>query len=259
MKKKIILLSMAIISSYSFAEEYVVIVDGDSKYISGNVENKPIEPEKPKEISGLIVYMLASGYEHLRAEADINNTSSSTWNSYYGETKDVAITSVFPEGYTANPKGEINWFNPAQQIYIRSQSGCTDSDYANAHVQYLNKDNEVVFWTNTYKYGSYGTQMRYGKLEDMSDAINPGVIDPYPVKRGILSFDVENNKVKFEKDPDYSGTTTLGWELNNVDISSIKKIKLNSSVLRTDASNGCSATYHMWVLKEGEKYQDIIN
>lgn len=259
MKKKIILLSMAIISSYSFAEEYVVIVDKNSNYTSGNVESKPIEPEKPKEISGLIVYMLASGYEHLRAEADINNTSSSTWNSYYGETKDLAITSVFPERYTARPTGEINWFNPNQKIYIRSQSGCTNGDYANAHVQYLDKNDEVVFWTNTYKYGSYGTQMRYGKLEDMSDEINPGLVDPYPVKRGILSFDVENNKVKFEKDPDYSGTTTLGWELDNIDVSSIVKIKLNTSILRAEASNGCASTYHMWVLKDGEKYQDIIN
>lgn len=255
MKKAIALLSMTVFSTLSLSNEYVAIIN--SEYTVGDVDEKPVEPIK--EISGLIVHLLATSSEHLREEGDINNTSSSTWASYYGETKDIAITSVIPEYATTYESGNINWFNSSQRIYINNHSGCTNGDYANAHIQYLDKNNQVVFWTNVFEYGTYGSQMTYGKLEDMSDAIQSPLEAPYPVVRGILSFEENNNKVIFEKDADYTGPGVLGWELNDVDVSSIAKVKLNSSILKTEASNGCSSNYHMWLLKDGESYQDILN
>lgn len=252
MNKGMLMLS-SLMAFSAYASDFVVIVDKESKY-EVNLPPEVVEPEK----SGVLINIMATGYEHMRSEASFTDTSARHWNEYYSETKDLAIVSITLEKNVIRPSGVINWFNPNQDLYVHAQKGCTDSDYAVTHVQYLDDSDNVIFWFKTAGY-AYTSTMTYGKLADASDVNTTTADGSHPIVEGVFSFDKANNKVTYTKGSSVSAKKINDWELTNVDVNAIKKIKLVSSTVVADRTDGCLAGMYMWALKDGESQPTVFD
>jgi len=139
-----------------------------------------------------------------------------------------------------NKTGTINWFNPDKTQELIFSEGCSGGDTASVDIEYLDNNNDVVFWLRTRPYGTYGLYLNYGTEPNFGGAVDPGITGPYPALIGDLSFDKNTNTVNYNslRDTNYVNN----WQINDIDVSSIAKIKLVYTDVKTVYTGGtCGA------------------
>lgn len=230
---------------------YIVDKDGNKTLDSSETENKTLTvTESQQEIGsfdprvGYIIALDATAGDN--SQYDVTRTDVSTWEDHFGQTYDIVINSAVKNGVTINNTGVINWFNPNKVLYNFAGEGCDSRDYAHNDIEYLDENDNIVFYTSVRSYGSFGSSMYYGKASDRSDITQAGWTGPYPAVHGRYYFNEANQTVNFN----HIGSTNYinSWGLTNVDVSSIRKIRLSYSRVYNGYEGGtCGAAVRLMI------------
>jgi hypothetical protein len=230
---------------------YIVDKDGNKTLDSSETEHKTITvSESQQEIGtfdprvGYIIALDATAGDN--SQYDVTRTDVSTWEDHFGQTHDIVINAAVKNGITINNTGVINWFNPNKVLYHFSGEGCDSRDYAHNDIEYLDENDNIVFYTGVRSYGSFGSSMYYGKANDKSDITQANWTGPYPAVHGRYYFDEANQTVNFN----HIGSTNYinSWGLTNVDVSRIRKIRLSYSRVFNGYEGGtCGAAVRLLI------------
>lgn len=234
-------------------ETYFVDSNGDKVLNKTEVENQTIVLLEEQlsigtlDINGFIYLQHSTNSEDQRNAHDVTKTGNAHWEGNFGQTYDIVINGVSAVNQNLTNTGIINWFNPDKEIAFNFSKGCWNGDLSNTGIEYLDENNNVIFWHSTGVYNTYGLYMTYGKLPNFQGGINPGVVGQHPAAHGILKFDKVGNKVNYVNS---QGTHYVNsWELTGIDVNSIKKIRIAYSNVVTKYSGGtCGAQAGLKVL-----------
>jgi hypothetical protein len=225
---------------------YFVDIDGNKTLSKTEKEHKTIGSTEEQQAIGTydilgFIYLLRS--QHNTSALNINDVTKvnePTWNDYFGQTYDIVINGVSYANQRLSNTGVIEWFNPDKRLYLNFGEGCWTNDVAHGDIEYLDENNNVVFWHRTRSYGSYGLYATYGTQPNFAGGIDPGFVGPYPAFRGWLSFDKDARTVTYTKNA--SNNYVNSWQLTNIDVESIKKIRVAySNVMTTYTGGTCGA------------------
>lgn len=243
MKKTFFLGGLILLSNIAFGNYKVIISSDHNTY---NVE------EKKPPMYGYLIDLYSINNSSHRAAHDVTNTSHPDWEDNFSLTKDLVINRVSSYNQRITNTGVINWFDDEKKIRIEAQQACQSNDYAHSSIEYLDENDNIIFWTKTGDYNAYGTNMSYGKEANFSDAKNTSVVGQHPIVHGFLVFNKELETVSFDSLDSSSNYGMRSWILSNVEVSKIKKIRLSSSNVMTTYSAGttCGAQLRLKIEKD---------
>lgn len=243
-----------VINQEKIIKTYIVYSNGE-KHLK---ETKTVHQTIPKiknitaigsdDVEGFIIALRSQHNQSALNAYDVNQTSLPTWAENFSKTKDIVINQVTMANNRISKTGVIDWFNPDKKLEVYFSKGCWSGDTAYTNIQFLNKDNAVVAWFNTRYHSTYGLQANYGTNPNLSSGSNPGVIGPHPSLTGYFSFDRDNGTLRYVNTK--SDNYIKNWSINNIDIESIRKIKLSySDIMTTYTGATCGANVLMDVTK----------
>lgn len=228
-------------------ETYQVLSDGTRQLIQTEEMTQSITISDSQQnvgtfddIIGDIINFRAQNDQSALDNSDVTKTNNPYWEEKFGKTYDIVINEVALINKEINKTGIIDWFNPNKQIQYSFGEGCWDGDFAHNDIEYLDENNNIVFWTKTRSFETYGSSFYYGKKADFSDSTLASHVGPYPAVHGFLDFDIENKTVNYSKHTDNNYINN--WSLSNIDVDSIRKIRLSyTKVLATYTGGSCGA------------------
>lgn len=234
---------MLVLSSSTYAN-YVVVVDKEE-----NGSYQITEPEMVRK--GFIIDFISISSAENRNAHDVTQVTNPHWEEHFGTTSDLVLNGVTGNtviSEAAAGKDIIEWFDPNKTLKFVVQKACQGGDFAESDIQYLDKDDNVIFWTRTITESAYGTYLIYGTSSDYSNGVNSGDNSTHPIVEGDLNFDVENKSVSYtNKSP--SNYSTNDWTLTNVDVGLITKIKLDHAKIYSSYTGGtCGANLKLEIL-----------
>ncbi|OMH38247.1 LamG-like jellyroll fold domain-containing protein [Motiliproteus sp. MSK22-1] len=206
---------------------------------------------------GYLINLFATSGSTDPGSNDINQTSADGWEDSYGATAQIAVTKATTGGVSINHSGVVDWFDPSRILYLDSRESNWGPDSAASTIDYLDSNGNIVFWTKTFSYGQYGSNMSFGTSQDHSNGTNRGHTGIYPKIRGKLIFDQHANTVSFTKHENGSGGRVNSWELTDVDVSSIRKIRLTDSSVQSTYTSYGSAYVRLKLLPIAPKVTKI--
>lgn len=234
MKKGMLIISL-FLSGYSFADYKAVLINNNNLY-----ETELPEPIIP--ITGYLMMLYSVENSATRNANDVTKINEPTWEEKFGNTKDLVINEVSGQNDNINQSGVINWFDSSRKLKIAMRQACWSSDKADTDIEYLDSNDNIVFWTKTRYKQNFKLRFTYGKASDFSDSKEAVSTASYPNVNGFLSFDAKNKTVSYNHENE-SKTLFQPWTLTNVDVSSIKKIRLSSSNVVTTYYGGTCGAY----------------
>lgn len=240
--KKTMFLSFSLFVSFNTVAEYNVII---------NSEHNIYQIEKKKEpIHGYIIDLYSINNSSFRDQHDVTETTNSNWTESFGLTKDLVLNEVSSFNEKITKTGIINWFDPEKKMSIEMQQACQSNDLATSDIEYIDKDNNTIFWIKSRNRGAYGTDLLYGKKADFSDINYTGTVALYPIVHGDLIFNIKDKTVSFDAYINHPNYNMEDWVLSNVEVDKIEKIRLSSSsVMTTYGGSTCGAQVRMKILK----------
>lgn len=183
-------------------------------------------------------------------------TSHPDWEHNFGLTKDFTLTSSTYANQPVVADGYVNWFDPDETYRMAVMKACSGGDVAESHIRYLDKDNNVVFWTKSFANNSkapYGTHFTYGKAADESDVHYTGTPGRWPYVDADMTFDKENGIVSFKSNVTGENYGMSDWTLSGVNVAAITRIQLVSSRVVTDYTGGtCGAHVRIYIEDDAE-------
>ncbi|MEH6822802.1 MAG: hypothetical protein V7629_02685, partial [Motiliproteus sp.] len=218
-----------------------VIVEGGAGTALGGGKGS-VYLGKPSPNQGYLINLFATSGIANPGANDINKITLASWIENYGETAHLAVTKATTGGVDITHTGIVDWFDPSRSLYFEADERYWSTDYAQTTIDYLDGNGGIVFWTRTFSYSSYGTNLLYGTSQDHSGGVNPGHVRSHPMVNGVLEFDSTAKVVSFnhvEVDPSiYNYGQVNSWELTDIDVDSIKQIRLTESLVRSKYNGG---------------------
>lgn len=247
-------------------EHYGKLSDGTEYLIKTEKETRSSNSEFTQTAIGTDFYSILLSLTSQQNTDVVNmydktQTSHPQWEHNFGLTKDFALTASSYANQTINADGYVNWFDPDQTYRMSVMKACYalehGSDKAVSHIRYLDKDNNIVFWTKSFDHESkapYGTHFTYGKAADESDVHYTGTgVATWPYVDGNIKFDKENGTVSFNNLIQNTSYSMENWTLSGVDVKSITRIQLVSSNVVTLYTGGtCGANVRLYIEDDAE-------